>query len=69
MGWPSVAVFGLWATYPAEPVNGVMVSDRLFTFLFKEAEPPEGVVAPRPHEHGRVSRWCNSRKRRSATGR
>ena len=51
-GWGgrSVAVFGMWATYPAEPVNGLMVSDRLFTFLFKEAEPPEGVVTPREHE-------------------
>src|SRR5262249_35825981 len=39
-----VGVFGLWATYPAEPVNGIMVSDRLFTFLFKEVQPPEGVV-------------------------
>ena len=45
-----MAVFGMWATYPAEPVNGLMVSDRLFTFLFKEAEPPEGVVTPREHE-------------------
>ena len=51
-GWAgrTVAAFGMWATYPAEPVNGLMVSDRLFTFLFKEAEPPEGVVAPREHE-------------------
>jgi len=51
-GWGgrTVAVFGLWATYPAEPVNGLMVSDRLFTFLFKEAQPPEGIVTPRAHE-------------------
>ena len=51
-GWAgrTVAVFGLWATYPAEPVNGLMVSDRLFTFLFKEAQPPEGVVSPREQE-------------------
>jgi Flp pilus assembly protein TadD len=41
-----VAVLGLWATYPAEPVNGVIVSDRLFTFLFKEEAPPRGVVHP-----------------------
>ncbi|HYC60891.1 MAG TPA: alkaline phosphatase family protein [Thermoanaerobaculia bacterium] len=27
----SVAVFGLWATYPPEPVRGVVVSDRFFT--------------------------------------
>jgi hypothetical protein len=51
-GWGdrTVAVFGLWATYPAEPVNGLMVSDRLFAFLFREATPPEGVVFPRQHE-------------------
>lgn len=41
-----VAALGLWATYPAEAVNGTIVSDRLFTFLFKEAAPPAGVVFP-----------------------
>jgi Flp pilus assembly protein TadD/predicted AlkP superfamily pyrophosphatase or phosphodiesterase len=41
-----VAVLGLWATYPAEAVNGTIVSDRLFTFLFKEEAPPAGVVHP-----------------------
>jgi Flp pilus assembly protein TadD/predicted AlkP superfamily pyrophosphatase or phosphodiesterase len=41
-----VAVLGLWATYPAEAVNGMVVSDRLFTFLFKEDAPPAGVVSP-----------------------
>ena len=41
-----VAALGLWATYPAEAVNGTIVSDRLFTFLFKEAAPPAGVVYP-----------------------
>jgi Flp pilus assembly protein TadD len=41
-----VAVIGLWATYPAETVNGTIVSDRLFTFLFKEDSPPAGVVYP-----------------------
>src|SRR5438132_5724658 len=41
-----VAVFGLWATYPAEPVHGILVSDRLFTFLFSENAPPPGVVFP-----------------------
>jgi tetratricopeptide (TPR) repeat protein len=38
------AVFGLWATFPAESINGLIVSDRLFTFLYKEAAPPGGVV-------------------------
>ncbi len=45
-----VASLGLWATYPAEPVNGTIVSDRLFTFLFKEAAPPAGVVSPADRE-------------------
>ncbi len=40
-----VAVFGLWATYPAEPVSGLMVSDRLFAFERVE-EPPPGAVHP-----------------------
>src|SRR5262249_48252591 len=41
-----VGVVGLWATYPAEQVNGTIVSDRLFSFLFKEDTPPAGVVSP-----------------------
>ncbi len=45
-----VGIFGLWATYPAERVNGVLVSDRLFTFLFDEASPPPGVVFPPERE-------------------
>jgi Flp pilus assembly protein TadD len=47
-----VAVLGLWATHPAEPVRGLMVSDRLFAFLRREAAPP-GVVHP-AEEEGRV---------------
>jgi Flp pilus assembly protein TadD len=45
-GGKRVATLGLWATYPAEPVNGLMVSDRLFSFLFSEKTPPAGVVWP-----------------------
>jgi tetratricopeptide (TPR) repeat protein len=45
-GGKSVAVFGLWATYAAEPVHGVNVSDRLFTFLYNESERPPGAVYP-----------------------
>lgn len=41
---------GLWATYPAEAVNGTLVSDRLFTFLYQEDEPPPGVVYPAAEE-------------------
>ncbi|MEA2162614.1 MAG: hypothetical protein QOK37_741 [Thermoanaerobaculia bacterium] len=40
------AVFGLWATYAAEPVHGLNVSDRLFTFLYTNTARPEGVVWP-----------------------
>ena len=51
-----VASLGLWATYPAEQVNGTIVSDRLFTFLFKEATPPVGVVSPADREQ-----WARDR--------
>jgi Tfp pilus assembly protein PilF len=44
------AVFGLWATYPAEAIDGLVVSDRLFTFLYKESAPPAGVVFPPERE-------------------
>lgn len=50
------AQFGLWATYAAEPINGINVSDRLFTFLYSNASP--GVVWP-PNEQawaGKISR-------------
>ncbi len=40
-----VAVFGLWATCPAETVNGTIVSDRLFSFQYDDA-PPIGSVYP-----------------------
>jgi Flp pilus assembly protein TadD len=42
----SVAAFGLWATYPAEAVKGLMVSDRLFSFLYKEEAPPASAIYP-----------------------
>ncbi|MCU1229552.1 MAG: hypothetical protein JWO97_2436 [Acidobacteria bacterium] len=41
-----IDVFGLWATYPAEPINGTLVSDRLFSYQFDEATPPAGAVSP-----------------------
>jgi Flp pilus assembly protein TadD len=46
----STALFGLWATYPAEPVRGLVVSDRFFTFLFSESAPPKGTVYPPARE-------------------
>jgi len=56
MAGKSVAVFGLWATYPAEPVRGLLASDRLFTFLYSEATPPPNAVYPPSREP-----WARSR--------
>jgi Flp pilus assembly protein TadD len=50
MAGRSAAVFGLWATWPAEPVDGLLVSDRLFAFQNPEAAPPPGVVYPPAEE-------------------
>lgn len=47
-----VAVLGLWATYPAEPVHGTVISDRFFTFLHQDEQPlprttwPESLASP-----------------------
>lgn len=45
-----VTVLGLWATWPAEPLEGLMVSDRLFSFQRAEREVPAGVVFPTERE-------------------
>src|SRR5204862_7551887 len=45
----SSAVLGLWATYPAEAVRGVIVSDRLFSFQAGGATGP-GIVSPAGRE-------------------
>ncbi len=42
-GGRRVAVFGLWATYPAETVRGLMVSDRL---TGRSASRPSGPIFP-----------------------
>lgn len=46
----SVAVFGLWATWPAEPVKGLMVADRFLSFTSRDREPPPGSVHPTAQE-------------------
>jgi tetratricopeptide (TPR) repeat protein len=48
-GGRSVAVFGLWATWPAEPVRGLLVADRFLSFT-AAGEPPPGVVHPPERE-------------------
>lgn len=48
----SVSVSGWWATWPAEPVNGVLVSDKLF-FLLSDSvgdAPPRTIVFPPDRE-------------------
>lgn len=49
-GGRTSAVFGMWATYPAESVDGLVVSDRLFSFLYEEESPPPGTVWPPARE-------------------
>ncbi len=44
------AVFGMWATWPAEPVRGLMVADRFFSFTSKDRKPPPGIVHPADRE-------------------
>jgi len=61
-GGKKVGALGFWATYPAEAVNGLMVSDRLFTFLFSESAPPPGVVYP-----SSVESWAREGLKRAQT--
>lgn len=49
-GNKSVAVFGLWATWPAEPVKGLLVADRFSSFTSRDHEPPPGTVYPPEQE-------------------
>lgn len=47
----SVAVFGLWATWPAEPVKGLLVSDRFLSFTARDSTPAPHLVHP-PESEG-----------------
>jgi tetratricopeptide (TPR) repeat protein len=49
-GDKSVAIFGLWATWPAEPVKGLLVADRFSSFTSRDHEPPPGTVYPPAQE-------------------
>src|SRR4051812_42381242 len=49
-GDKSVAVFGLWATWPAEAVKGLLVADRFSSFTARDPEPPPGTVYPPEQE-------------------
>jgi Flp pilus assembly protein TadD len=44
------AVFGMWATFPAEPVNGVIASDRLSSFFSGGSAGSPGTVYPPDRE-------------------
>jgi tetratricopeptide (TPR) repeat protein len=48
-GDKSVAVFGVWATWPAEPVKGLLVADR-FSSASRDQEPLPGAVYPPEQE-------------------
>jgi len=56
----TVAVLGMWASWPAERVDGVVVSDRLFSFQYDELRPPAGAVFPKDREP-----WARDELRRS----
>ena len=49
-GNKSVAIFGLWATWPAEAVKGLLVADRFSSFTSRDHEPPPGTVYPPEQE-------------------
>jgi tetratricopeptide (TPR) repeat protein len=49
LGEKKVAVFGLWATWPAEPVRGTMIADRFASFT-AQGPPPPGTVFPQDRE-------------------
>lgn len=44
-----VAVFGMWATWPAEPVRGALVADRFSSFT-ASGPPPAGSIYPPDRE-------------------
>lgn len=48
-GGRNVAVFGMWATWPAEPVRGVLIADRFSSFT-ASGPPPAGSVHPADFE-------------------
>jgi tetratricopeptide (TPR) repeat protein len=62
MAGRSVAVFGLWATWPAEPVHGVLVTDRLVSFLFGTDTQPHGLAYPESEQDRAIAILRNVEK-------
>jgi hypothetical protein len=65
-----VAVIGLWATFPAEAVNGLIVSDRLIPSLLRTPTDAPGVVYPSERAawaRAASSSWRSWRSSRRAT--
>ena len=56
-GDKSVAVFGLWATWPAEAVKGLLVADRFSSFTSRDTAPPPAPSTRRSRRPGRGRRW------------
>lgn len=54
MAGRSVGVFGLWGTWPAEPLRGVLVSDRLASFFDPHFD-AESVELAYPEKQGRLA--------------
>ena len=57
-----VDLLGLWASHPAEAVDGVVVSDRLFGFLNVEAAPPPGAIFPESRSEWAAERLAASER-------
>jgi len=55
MAGKSVGIFGLWATWPAEPVHGELVTDRLVSFLFGTDTRPQGLAYPASEQERAIS--------------
>lgn len=62
-GGLEVAVYGVWATWPAEPVRGILVSDRLFSFLYGEEEPPPHLAYPPAAEQQALAALAEAERR------
>jgi Flp pilus assembly protein TadD len=58
----STHVLGVWATHPAEPVEGVLVSDRASRMTSAASQPPPGFVYPPEREDWGRSKVAEARR-------
>ncbi len=57
-----VAVIGLWATWPAEPVEGLLIADRFFAAGSRRPAPPASVHPPER------AAWAEAKRREVEAG-